>query len=85
MEFFQVFIVVMVNTHSALCTFLGIPEPPVVSRSHLPILLQKVDMEVFDYLLFTHYNFRLDPAEKQWFSGDGKELRGSIESGKKRG
>ncbi|EAY31398.1 hypothetical protein M23134_04231 [Microscilla marina ATCC 23134] len=42
-------------------------------------------MEVFDYLLFTHYNFRLDPAEKQWFSGDGKELRGSIESGKKRG
>ncbi|EAY25486.1 ISPg2, transposase, putative [Microscilla marina ATCC 23134] len=75
----------MVNTNSALCAFLDIPETTVVSRSHLPVLLQKVDVEVFDYLLFTHYGFRLDSQEKQWFSGDGKELRGSIESGKKRG
>ena len=75
----------MVNTNVALCYFLYIPEQPVVSRSHLPIVLQKVDVEVFDYLLFTHYGFRLSVEQKQWFSGDGKELRGSIEPGKKRG
>jgi len=75
----------MVNTNSTLCYFLCLCEQPVVSRSHLPIVLQKVDVEVFDYLLFMHYGFRLSTAQKQWFSGDGKELRGSIESGKKRG
>lgn len=75
----------MVNTHSALCAFLGIPVTKVVSRSHLPVLLQKVDVEVFDSLLFKHYGMRLNKQAKDWFSGDGKELRGSIASGKTRG
>jgi len=29
--------------------------------------------------------FKLTEAEKQWFALDGKELRGSIQSGDKRG
>ena len=75
----------MENAHKALCVFLDIPNQEVVSRSHLPVILGKVDIEVFDTLLFSYYGVRLSPSEKQWFSGDGKELRGSIGSGKKRG
>ena len=75
----------MTNTHSRLCTFLGIENQKVISRSHLPILLQKVNVEVFALLLYQSYQFELSEAEKAWFSGDGKELRGSIESGNKRG
>jgi len=75
----------MCHTNASLCRFLGISEQRVVSRSHLPKLLQKVNVEVFDDLLFAHYGLRLDSEEKQWFSGDGKELRGSINTGNKRG
>lgn len=74
----------MKNTHEELCTFLG-ERHRCISRSHLPVFLEKVCVESFDNLLFTHYGLRLDEEEKQWFSGDGKELRGSINKGKTRG
>ncbi len=34
---------------------------------------------------FNFYGIKLSDTEKQWFSGDGKELRGWIETGDKRG
>jgi predicted transposase YbfD/YdcC len=75
----------MVNTHDDLCNFLGVEKEGVISRSQLPILLQKVKLECFEKLLFKHYGIELSEEEKSWFSGDGKELRGSIETGDKRG
>jgi predicted transposase YbfD/YdcC len=74
----------MRNTHQELCIFLG-EEHRCISRSHLSVFLEKVCVETFDNLLFTYYGLTLNEEEKQWFSGDGKELRGSIPKGKTRG
>lgn len=75
----------MENTHKPLCLFLELEDQGVISRSHLPRLLKKVSLSVFEELLFSRYGIELDEAEKEWFAGDGKELRGSIEKGDKRG
>lgn len=75
----------MQHTQRALCAFLGIQECAVVSRAHLPLLLQKVNLMVFERLLFTYYGIVLSQEEKQWFAVDGKELRGSISKGTTRG
>lgn len=75
----------MVNTHERLAKSLGIDNKPVVSRSQLPRILEKVNRKVFEELLFSHFQIELSAQEQQWFSGDGKELRGSIEKGDKRG
>lgn len=73
------------NKHSALCSYLGIDNQPIISRSHLPILLSKVKLTVFEDLLFAHYQLELDAEQRLWFATDGKELRGSIAKGNKRG
>lgn len=75
----------MVNTHEKLCSILQIKIPRAVSRAQLPRILAKVDLEKFEEILFTHFEIKLDKEEKEWFAGDGKELRGSIEKGSKRG
>jgi hypothetical protein len=51
----------------------------------LPILLEKVDLMAFEAVLFKFYEVKLSADEKVWFSGDGKELRGSIVHGETRG
>ncbi len=75
----------MQNKNQELCSYLCIAEKTVVSRSHLSVLLQKVHLAVFEDLLFKRFGVELKEEEKQWFSGDGKELKGSIEKGDKRG
>lgn len=75
----------MKNTNKILCSFLEIREQQVVSRAHLPIVLHKVNLPLFEQLLFDNYGIELNEQEKEWFAGDGKELRGSIEKGDKRG
>lgn len=75
----------MKNKHSELCGSLGIEGQRAISRSHLPILLGKVALGPFEKLLFTHFGTELKPEEQLWFAADGKELRGSIEKGEKRG
>jgi len=47
--------------------------------------LRKVDGSAFSKLIFQHYGVELSESEKQWFAGDGKELKGSILKGDKRG
>ena len=42
-------------------------------------------LEAFERLLFSYYGVKLTQAEKAWFSADGKELKGSILDGEKRG
>ncbi len=75
----------MKNKNFELCLFLGIDNQPVVSRSQLPLILSKVDVDVFETLLFSEMGIKLNEKEKLWFAGDGKELRGSILSGDNRG
>lgn len=75
----------MENKNEELCQFLGIPEQKIVSRSHLPKILNKVNLECFEDLLFRNFKVELSETEKEWFAGDGKELRGSIKKGDKRG
>lgn len=75
----------MVNTHEELCNFLNIENERVISRSQLPILLERVNLCCFEKLLFDYFKIELSESEKTWFSGDGKELRGSILRGDKRG
>lgn len=56
-----------------------------ISRAQLPLLLAKVNGLRFSQLLFEWFGFVLDEEQKQWFSLDGKELRGSIQTGHHRG
>ncbi len=74
-----------VNHYEKLAAALGVENKRVVSRSQLPLILEKVAVEVFDRLLFENYRLKLNPLEKKWFAMDGKELRGSIEKGSRRG
>lgn len=76
----------MENKHQELCEFLELSSSiEVISRSHLPVCLKKVSLPHFEQLLFRNYGIELSDEQKKWFAGDGKELRGSIEKGKKRG
>lgn len=79
----------MKNTHSRLMKELkslyNIDYQKVVSRSHLPVLLHKVNIEAFSELLFKCFGITLNDDEKKWFSVDGKELRGTIQPGSTRG
>jgi predicted transposase YbfD/YdcC len=75
----------MANHYKRLMDALGLELKSVVSRSQLPRVLEKVSVSVFDRLIFENYGIRLNEEEKRWFSVDGKELKGSIETGAKRG
>jgi len=73
------------NHYEKLVVHLGVEKRRAVSRSQLPLILAQVSVSVFDQMLFENYGIKLNEAERQWFAIDGKELRGSIESGNKRG
>src|SRR6476620_5727928 len=75
----------MVNTHSQLCSHLKIENSPPVSRAQLAVVLKNIDIGAFCELLFAFCAMVLSKEEKQWFAADGKELRGSISKGEKRG
>ncbi len=75
----------LTKRYEQLTEVLGLPLEQAVSRSQLPIILEKVAVEVFDRLLFENYGIKLSEQERRWFAIDGKELRGSIEKGAKRG
>jgi predicted transposase YbfD/YdcC len=75
----------MKNHYVKTCAFIGVKPNKVISRSQLPLVLCKVNLAVFETHIFSFYGIKLTELEKQWFSGDGKELRGSIETGDKRG
>lgn len=64
---------------------MGVERKRAVWRSQLPLILEKVAVEVFDRLLFENFGVKLTKNERKWFAFDGKELRGSIETGDKRG
>ncbi len=73
------------NHYARLATVLGVEKQRAVSRSQLPLILEKVAFQVFDRLIFASYGIKLNEGERKWFALDGKELRGSIAKGFKRG
>ena len=75
----------MQKHHDKLLEFMDLEPRDCVSRSHLPIVLEKVSVKEFDRLLFESYGIKLSEKQKKWFAIDGKELKGSIEKGAKRG
>ena len=75
----------LAHHYPELASALGVQQERPVSRSQLPLILAQVQVAVFERLLFAEYGARLKPAVKQWFALDGKELRGSIETGARRG
>lgn len=75
----------MVNKNEELCSFLKIDTQSVISRAQLPLVLKKVSRDEFEKLLFDDLGISLTEEEKLWFAGDGKELRGSIQRGSRRG
>ncbi len=75
----------LVNHYEELATVLGVEKRRPVSRSQLPPVLEKVAVAVVDNLIFSHFGIKLDEKERKWLAVDGKQLRGSIESGAKRG
>lgn len=75
----------MKNKQKELCMALGIDFKPVISRAQLPLILKNVDGEIFSKLHFSFFNTPLEDNISKWFAFDGKELRGSILRGDKRG
>lgn len=75
----------MANHFEGLCSATHTRPKRVISRAQLPLLLAKVDGEVFARLLFEWFGLVLSEEAKHWFAFDGKELRGSIQPGHKRG
>ena len=56
-----------------------------ISRSQLPNVLENVCLAVFEGILFANFGVTLSIEERQWFALDGKDLKGSIETGHTRG
>jgi predicted transposase YbfD/YdcC len=75
----------LVNHNEKLMKVLGVEKREPVSRPQLPRILEKVAIEIFDDLIFAHFGIKLNEKERKWLAIDGKELRGSIASGAKRG
>jgi predicted transposase YbfD/YdcC len=73
------------NYYGKLAAALGFENKQPVSRSQLPLILEKVSIQVFNQLLFESFGIKLSEAERLWFAIDGKELCGSIEQGNTRG
>jgi len=73
------------NHYEKLVACLEVENKQAVSRSQLPLILGKVEFQVFDRLVFESFGIRLSAGERKWFAIDGKELRGSIEPGSTRG
>lgn len=75
----------MVNHFEILCAATQQSHKKPISRAQLPLVLAKVNGVLFAQLLFDWFGLTLDADLKRWFALDGKELRGSIQTGHLRG
>jgi len=75
----------MVNHHKRILESINYSFSPPISRSQLPNVLGMICLKVFESILFANFGVVLSVEERQWFALDGKELKGSIEMGNKRG
>lgn len=75
----------MVNHFASLCQATATTQPNAISRAQLPLVLAKVNLGLFAKLLFEWFAIDLSTLSSCWFAVDGKDLRGSIQSGQTRG
>ena len=75
----------MKNHFAALCQSLRLQASHAISRPQLPRLLARVNYPLLASLIQQHYGLTLPKDFADWLSGDGKELRGSIDKGQQRG
>lgn len=75
----------MLNHNKRILESINYPLLPAISRSQLPNVLERICLKVFEGILFTNFGVVLSQEERQWFALDGKELKGSIETGNTRG
>ena len=75
----------MTNQFDSLLIATQLTDHKPISRAQLPLLLAKVNGLYFAQLLFEWFGCVLNEEQTQWFSLDGKELRGSIQRGHTRG
>ena len=84
MRTYRVFTVIWLIIIPALASINYSTHRP-ISRSELPNVLDNVCLAVFEGILFNHFGVTLSQQERQWFALDGKDLKGSIETGHTRG
>ena len=75
----------LVQHYEPLAAVLGVERKKAVSRSQLPLILAQVSASAFAGVLREDFGLNLQAGEQHWFAADGKELRGSLETGAKRG
>jgi predicted transposase YbfD/YdcC len=75
----------IVNHNTRILTSINYSTHSPVSRSQLPNVLENVCLKVFEGILFANFGIILSEQERQWFALDGKDLKGSIETGHTRG
>jgi len=75
----------VVNHNRRILESINYPFSPPISRSQLPNVLATICLKVFEGILFANFGVVLSEEERQWFAVDGKELKGSIETGNTRG
>ena len=75
----------MTNHFATLCEHLQRRAKQVISRAQLPRLLAHINQPLLAQLVQQHYGLNCGELLTEWLSGDGKELRGSIAKGQKRG
>lgn len=74
----------MVHHFAALCQVTAATQPTAISRAQLPLVLAKVNTALFANLLFDWFGMDVSALEGTWLAVDGKDLRGSIQSGQTR-
>lgn len=75
----------LTNHYQKLMRALKIEPCRAVSRAQLPKILSQVSVTVLNQLIFESHGIQLNEQERKWFAVDGKELRGSIQTGARRG
>ena len=75
----------IVNHNTRILTSINYSIHCPISRSQLPNVLENVCLKVFEGILFANFGIILSNQERQWFALDGKDLKGSIQTGHTRG
>ncbi len=75
----------MVNHNTRMLASINYSTHRPISRSELSNILENVCLAVFEGILFSNFDVTLSIEKRQWFALDGKDLKGSIETGHTRG
>ncbi|MGR8936006.1 MAG: ISAs1 family transposase, partial [Gammaproteobacteria bacterium] len=72
------------NRIAWLCELIQVPHHPLISRAHLPRLLEGLDWLILNDLIERCFGVRIQRQEaRTWVAIDGKALRGTLDAGDK--